>query len=126
LRSSRKGKAEYQRTMIKTDQVPYLYLTTIGWKSGEPHEIEIWFTTFRDRYYVISEKRERSHWVQNIRHNPIVAFRIDEHSYTGTARVVEATDEPDLSQHISNLSSAKYDWGDGLVVELTPNQGEAR
>lgn len=112
--------------MIKTDQVPYLYLTTIGWKSGRPHEIEIWFTTFEDCYYVISEKRERSHWVQNIRHNLDVVFRIDEHSYTGTARVVEATDEPDLSQHISNLSIEKYGWGDGLIVELAPNQGEAR
>jgi deazaflavin-dependent oxidoreductase (nitroreductase family) len=112
--------------MIDTDQIPYVYLTTLGWKSGKQHEIEIWFTTFGDSYYVISENRERSHWVQNIRHHPDIVFRVDEQTHKGTARIVQATDEADLSQHICNLSIEKYGWGDGLVVELTPNQGEAR
>jgi hypothetical protein len=30
--------------MASPAQIPYLYLTTTGWKSGRPHEIEIWFT----------------------------------------------------------------------------------
>ena len=109
-----------------TQQTPYLYLTTLGWKSGKQHEIEIWFTTFGDKFYLISEKRERSHWVQNIRHNPNVSFRVDGQTYSGTARLIQAVADADLRQHVCDLSIEKYGWGDGLVVELTVDQGQAR
>ena len=112
--------------MTDTNQFPYLYLTTLGWKSGKHHEIEIWFTAQGDRYYVISEKNEHSHWVQNLRHSQDVAFRIGEQYFKGRARIVETADDADLCRHISELSVAKYGWGDGLVVELTPSQGEVK
>src|SRR2546427_8224549 len=54
----------------------YLYLTTIGRVSGEPREIEIWFTEDTGRYYVIAELRERARWVQNLRADP----RSEEHT----------------------------------------------
>jgi F420H(2)-dependent quinone reductase len=48
----------------------FLYLTTKGWKTGRQHEVEIWFVSYDDKYYLISERKEKAHWVQNIMHNP--------------------------------------------------------
>jgi hypothetical protein len=48
------------RMMNEMDNEPqFLYLTTIGWKTGNPHEIEIWFVAHDGRYYVVSELHER-------------------------------------------------------------------
>ena len=100
---------------------PFLYLTTVGRKSGRPREIEIWFTERRGRYYVIAETRERAHWVQNILAEPRVLFRVGAARFAGRGRVVDPAKEPELSLTVQALSEEKYGWGDGLVVELTPD-----
>jgi deazaflavin-dependent oxidoreductase (nitroreductase family) len=100
----------------------FLYLTSIGWKTGHPHTIEIWYVAHESRYYIVSELRERSHWVQNIQHNPVVTFRVNETTYQGTGRVVDAEAEPDLAAAIAARMDAKYEWSDGLIVELSPDQ----
>src|SRR5262245_54840149 len=99
----------------------YLYLTTIGRKSGMPREIEIWFTQLDGRYYLIAEKRERTNWVQNILHNRVVMFRVENHTFTGTGRIIDQDREPELWQNVRALSDRKYGWSDGLVIELTPH-----
>jgi deazaflavin-dependent oxidoreductase (nitroreductase family) len=101
-------------------RLPYLYLTTMGWRSGQPHEIEIWFTALEGRYYLIAERGEQSHWVQNLRRQPALTFRVGDQLFKGTARVVETAQEPELHRQVRALSEAKYGWEDGLVVELTP------
>jgi deazaflavin-dependent oxidoreductase (nitroreductase family) len=98
----------------------YLYLTTIGWKSGQPHEIEIWFVRHAGCYYLVSEKWARSHWVQNIQCRPAVTFRVDGTTYTGSGRVIANTDEPERAAAVSQLMETKYGWSDGLIVELCP------
>jgi deazaflavin-dependent oxidoreductase (nitroreductase family) len=108
--------------MDEFSQLSYLYLTTTGWKSGQAHEIEIWFTVLEGRYYLIAERGERSHWVQNLRRQPTVTFRLGDQVFEGTARVVEATQEPALQRQVSALSEEKYGWGDGLVIELIPDK----
>ena len=107
--------------MSDVTELPYLYLTTTGWKSGQPHEIEIWFIALEGRYYLIAEREERSHWVQNLRRQPAVTFRVGDQLFKGTARVVDADEEQELHQQVSARSETKYGWGDGLVIELTPN-----
>lgn len=99
---------------------PYLYLTTTGWRSGDPHEIEIWFVHHEGCFYLVSEKYNRSHWVQNIRRNPAVKFRVGEHNFEGTGRIVENGAEQALSEVVSALMDTKYDWSSGLIVELCP------
>jgi deazaflavin-dependent oxidoreductase (nitroreductase family) len=99
---------------------PYLYLTTTGRRTGLPREIEIWFTERGGRYYVISGGRERARWVKNLLAEPRVSFRVASAAFTGRARVVDAQSEPALHAAVSALSRAKYGWGDGLIVELTP------
>jgi deazaflavin-dependent oxidoreductase (nitroreductase family) len=108
--------------MDEFSQLPYLYLTTIGWKSGRPHEIEIWFTALDGCYYLIAERGEDTHWVQNLRRQPAITFRVGEQTFQGTGRVVEAALEPELHRRVSRISEAKYGWGVGLVVELKPEE----
>ena len=98
----------------------FLYLTTVGWKSGKPHEIEIWYVAHGDCFYLISEGREDAHWAKNIQHNPHIAFRVQGQTYTGTGRAVNRATELELAQTISALMQAKYKWSDGLIVELCP------
>jgi deazaflavin-dependent oxidoreductase (nitroreductase family) len=99
---------------------PYLYLSTTGWKSGRPHVIEIWFVELQGRYYVVAEGRERAHWVRNIRQQPAVSFRVGGHAFTAIGRVIDGIAEPELAGQVAASMDAKYEWSDGLIVELTP------
>jgi deazaflavin-dependent oxidoreductase (nitroreductase family) len=101
--------------------VEYLYLTTTGRRSGQPREIEIWFTERAGRYYVISEHGEEAHWVQNLRAGRRVTVRVAGRAFTAAARVVDPAAERDLALAIQELSERKYGWGQGLVVELLPD-----
>lgn len=98
----------------------FLYLTTKGWKTGREHKIEIWFVSHADKYYIISERREKAHWVQNILHNPGVSFSVNYKSFEGKARIVDKTTDAKLVEEVSNLFHTKYGWSDGLIVGLTP------
>ncbi len=70
----------------------YCYLTTIGRRTGRPHEIEIWFAAVGDTIYLMNggTKRPpgRSDWVLNAQANPSVRVRIRDESFIGEARVV--------------------------------------
>jgi deazaflavin-dependent oxidoreductase (nitroreductase family) len=104
----------------------FLYLTTKGWKTGRQHRIEIWFVSYAGKYYVISERKEKAHWVQNIMHNPRVMFTVNSKSFEGTARTVDKHAEHKLVGEIANLMNTKYGWSDGLVVELTPQKEQSK
>jgi len=105
---------------VKAGEEEFLYLTTTGRKSGQPREIEIWFTEREGRYYVIAEHLESTHWVQNLRADPHATVRVGGAAFPAGARVVDAAAEPILHEAIQELSEKKYGWGDGLIVELAP------
>jgi F420H(2)-dependent quinone reductase len=105
--------------IVMTNQ-QFLYLTTKGWKTGIQHGIEIWFVSYSNRYYVVSERKEKAHWVQNIMHNPGVMFTVSSKSFEGIARIIDKDSESKLAGKVSNLMNTKYGWSDGLIVELTP------
>ncbi len=98
----------------------FLYLTTLGWKTGQPHEIEIWYVAHEGRFYLVAETRERAHWVQNLRRNPAVTWHVDGRPYRGTARPIDRAAEPALAAAVAALMDSKYDWSDGLIVALAP------
>jgi deazaflavin-dependent oxidoreductase (nitroreductase family) len=100
----------------------YLYLTTTGRLSGRPRRIEIWFTRHAGRYYLIAEHGRRAQWVQNLLADPAVRARVGAGSFRARARVVDRRAEPDLVGAVRRRSEAKYGWGDGLVVELSPTR----
>ena len=99
----------------------FLYLTTTGRRSGQPREIEIWFTARAGRYYVISEHREEASWVRNLTAEPRVHVRVGRATFAARARVIDDRAEPTLNGAVQELSEKKYGWGEGLVVELTPD-----
>ena len=99
----------------------YLYLTTTGRLTKEPREIEIWFTEYAERFYVIAEHRERAQWVRNINADPRVTVRVGDREFAATARLVRDENEPELAAAVKARSNAKYGWSDGLVVELMPS-----
>ena len=99
----------------------YLYLTTRGRKSGVSREIEIWFTHREGRFYVIAEYAT-SNWIRNLVGCPQVEIRVAGNSFRAGARVLSP--ETELARAIQQLSRDKYGWGDGLVVELTPENLE--
>jgi deazaflavin-dependent oxidoreductase (nitroreductase family) len=104
----------------------FLYHTTIGRTSGLPRGIEIWFVEHAGRYYIVSERREESGWVKNLRKEPRVRFSIGTReapeaalaSSMARGRVVSSADAPDLVRAVRALMDTKYKWSDGLVVEL--------
>ena len=103
----------------------FLYLTTTGRHSGQPREIEIWFTERNGRYYLVAEHGEQTGWVQNLRTDPHVTVRVGERAFPTNARIVDAASDSGLGDDVRVRSEHKYGWGDGLVIELSPS-GEGR
>jgi hypothetical protein len=104
----------------KQEQQLFLYLTTKGWKTRRQHTIEIWFVSYAGKYYIISERKEKAHWVQNIIHDERVLFTVNSKSFEGVGRIVDKHIDSKLAEAVSNLMYKKYGWCDGLIVELTP------
>jgi hypothetical protein len=96
----------------------FLYLTTRGWKAGKQHTIGIWFVGYRQRYYVMSERRYNAHWVQNILHNQKFKFSINNIIYEGNARTISKDNAPELAREVQKLMKKKYCWNEGLIIEL--------
>lgn len=108
------------RPVTEFRDTPYLCLTTIGRKTGLPREIEIWFVIREGRFYVFAERFHRAHWVRNIARNPRVRVRIGDRTLDATAEAPDqARDAPEW-QIVQDLARAKYGWGDGLPVRITP------
>ena len=97
----------------------YLYLTTTGRVTGQPREIEIWFTEHGGRFYLIAE-RESANWVRNIRSQPQVKARVGDAEFDAIARVMPSGRERQLTATVKARFDTKYGWSDGLIVELTP------
>jgi deazaflavin-dependent oxidoreductase (nitroreductase family) len=98
----------------------FLYLTTIGRKTGLRHEIEIWFILCCERFYLFAESGEAAGWIRNIRRNPNVMVRIGERQIDATARVLDRPTDNSLWDQVAAIADRKYGWGDGLPVEIIP------
>ncbi len=48
---------------VEVGSQQYLYLTTTGRRSGQAREIEIWFTCYQDRYYLITLCGAPHNWI---------------------------------------------------------------
>jgi len=102
--------------------IQYLYLTTTGRKTGLPREIEIWFVAHADRFYILAEHFHRAQWVRNLIANPRVQVRLAGREFTATARVLDEQQDATLYKLAQQLALEKYGWGDGLPVEITPDE----
>jgi deazaflavin-dependent oxidoreductase (nitroreductase family) len=78
---------------VNLDGERFCYLTTRGRRTGNPHEIEIWYAARERTVYVLAGDGEKSDTVKNLRAHPVVAVRIGAETYDGTARFIQGTDE---------------------------------
>ena len=69
---------------------------------------------------MIAEFGERAQWVQNLMRDARVTVRVGSERFSAEARIVRGESEGALVSAIRRSSEAKYGWGDGLVVALTP------
>ena len=100
----------------------FLYLTTIGRRTGRPHEIEIWYVAAAGRFYVLAEHFHAAQWVKNLVRDPRVRVRVGDRTFAASARPLDPTRDSDEWQTAQRLAREKYGWGDGLPVELTPDK----
>jgi deazaflavin-dependent oxidoreductase (nitroreductase family) len=108
--------------MTSDSAAPYLYLTTVGRKTGLPRQIEIWFVVIGDTLYLLAEHGRRAQWVKNIERNPRIAVRLGSQTARerkGTARVLDRERDAAAWQRAQDLFREKYGWGGGLPVEIT-------
>jgi deazaflavin-dependent oxidoreductase (nitroreductase family) len=100
--------------------LPYLCLTTIGRKTGLPREIEIWFVVHGGSLYIFAEGFHSAQWVKNIARNPHVRVRVGDQTLGATAEALDEVQDAVEWRTVQDLARAKYGWGDGLPVRITP------
>jgi deazaflavin-dependent oxidoreductase (nitroreductase family) len=103
-------------------KLQYLYLTTTGRKTGLPREVEIWFVVLEGRLYILAEMFHRAQWVKNIDRQPRVRVRLGEREFEATARALDKKRDAKAWRAAQDLSRKKYGWGDGLPVEIIPDE----
>lgn len=102
--------------------LPFLYLTTTGRKTGLPREIEIWFVAAGGKLYILAEHFHNAHWVQNIARNPRVRVRLGGRDFSATARALDPERDRPTWEMAQELARKKYGWGEGLPVEIDPEE----
>jgi deazaflavin-dependent oxidoreductase (nitroreductase family) len=91
-------------------------VTTIGRRSGNPHEIEIWFGVIDDTMYLISGNGPSADWYQNALADSHVTVRLNGETHDGVARDVTDSDE---RRRVGDLMGTKYPWEGDSSIGLT-------
>lgn len=92
------------------------YFTTIGRRTGNRHEVEIWFGVVDDTLYLISGNGAGADWFRNALADPAVTVRLASESRRGVARVVTDADE---RRAVGELMAKKYPWEGDPSIGLT-------
>ena len=119
------GESMKDRAMPKQSnlsRIKYLYLTTTGRITGQPREIEIWFVVSEGKLYILAEHFHKAQWVKNIERDPRVRIRLGEREFQATARALDRKRDASAWKTAQQLAREKYGWGDGLPVEIVPNE----
>ena len=91
----------------------YAYLTTRGRRSGQPHEIEIWFALDGTTLYLLAGAGTASDWVRNLQADSAVTVRLGDATYPAHARVVDPnTDDDERARTLVHDKFAPRGHGD--------------
>ena len=104
-----------QRWPASWAREPFLYLTTVGRRTGQAHRIEIWFAERDGRLYLLAGGREHADWVRNLQENARVTVELGDESHVGMARLLEAGAPED--QLARELVLAKYSRSEDALEE---------
>lgn len=83
-------------------------------------------------YYIVSEKRENAHWVRNIMANPRIKFSVGTGSNpeevvkttSAVGKIIVTENDADIVAEVSAKMNQKYNWSDGLIVQILPSAPE--
>ena len=89
---------------------------TTGRRTGEPHEVEIWFGVIDDTMYLISGNGPDADWYRNALTDSHVTVRLNGETHDGVARDVTDTDE---RRRVGDVMGAKYRWDGDASIGLT-------
>jgi hypothetical protein len=76
----------------------YIYLSTRGRKTGNPHAVELWFAIAGKKIY-LSHEGAYTDWMKNIIEDGRVEFKIGKVQFRGNARIAEAGEVFELGKH---------------------------
>lgn len=102
---------DLKKLLTKLAKEEYCYLTTKGRKTGNPHEIEIWFGIEGNSLYLLSGGVSKSDWVKNLLKDPSVTVRITKYTLDGIARIVNEKNEDVMARHM--LAGKYQGWKEG-------------
>jgi len=91
-------------------------ITTIGRRTGNAHEIEIWFGVIGDTMYLISGNGPSADWYRNALVQPRVSVRLAGEVHHGVARAVT---DPQERRRVGDLMGDKYSWDGDASIGLT-------
>lgn len=104
----------------------YIYLTTRGRKTGNPHTVELWFALAKKKIY-LSHEGAFTDWMKNILEDGRVRFKIGKILFEGNARIAEEVEALRLGKHA--LYSKYYgeanedtinDWfSESTIIEIS-------
>lgn len=69
-----------------------LQLTHYGRKSGQPHQVTIWFMVDGESIFLATANVDR-HWVKNVKQTPHVKMQVGAETFEGAARFIESAEE---------------------------------
>jgi len=104
----------------------YIYLTTRGRETGNPHTVELWFAIAENKIY-LSHEGAYTDWMKNILEDGQVEFKIGKIQFKGSARIAEGGEAFELGKHALYL---KYygkadedtidDWfSESTIIEIS-------
>ena len=85
---------------------PMTMLETTGRKSGEPRRTAIGGRVIGNQFWMVSEHGDHSHYVLNIKANPVVRVRIRDQWRTGTAHLMPEDDTKERLRSLPGFNSA--------------------
>jgi deazaflavin-dependent oxidoreductase (nitroreductase family) len=98
---------DMENLLLQLADEDFCYLTTTGRVTGRPHEIEIWFGRQGSGIYLMAGNH-KSDWVMNVRKDPLVSVRIDEHMFVGRANIVSDQQEEMRARYL--LAEKYQEW----------------
>jgi len=116
-----------KRTIELVKNEKYIHLTTLGRKTGKPHEVELWFAFGGGKLY-LSHEGEHTDWMKNLAKNEKVSARIGSLKLDASAKILKkgrSMDTGTKALYEKYYQPAKKevidDWFSlSTVVELTP------
>jgi hypothetical protein len=76
----------------------YLYLTTIGRKTGNSHMVELWFAVAMEKIY-LSHEGAYTDWMKNILKDNTVEFKIGSRRLKGKAHIYREGTGFEIGKH---------------------------